>query len=159
MMMAIVPGVGIVVPPYFSYMNCVFRLVNVCHSETSPQTGRGNPSSSFASGGLFSFNSERKEGKKRRQKLRFWISLRGFTWFLSCQNKPRERCAAEISPKCCTVSASLFAAADFSHGRTCCSYISEQKRQRSKKQRQYNISVKFPRHNVRVAYFNKTKIR
>ncbi len=37
--------------------------------------------SSYASGGLFSFSSERKEKKKRRQKLRFWISLRGFTWF------------------------------------------------------------------------------
>ena len=33
----------------------------------------------YASGGLFSFSSERKEEKKRRQKLRFWISLRGFT--------------------------------------------------------------------------------
>ena len=33
----------------------------------------------FASGGLFSFSSERKEEKKRRQKLRFWISLRAFT--------------------------------------------------------------------------------
>ena len=44
------------------------------------------------------------------------------------------------------------AAADLSHGRTCCAYISEQKRQRSKKQRQCNISVKFPRHSVRVAY-------
>ena len=65
----------------------------------------------FASGGLFSFSSERKEEKKRRQKLRFWISLRGFTWFLSCQNKPRERCAAQISPKYCIVSASRSAAA------------------------------------------------
>ena len=37
--------------------------------------------SALASGGLFSFNSERKEEKKRRQKLRFWISLRAFTWF------------------------------------------------------------------------------
>ena len=37
--------------------------------------------------------------------------------------------------------------------------ISEQKRQRSEEQRQCNISVKFPRHNVRVAYFNKTEIR
>ena len=65
----------------------------------------------FVSGGLFSFSSERKEEKKRRQKLRFWISLRGFTWFLSCQNKPRERCAAQISPKYCIVSASRSAAA------------------------------------------------
>ena len=56
---------------------------------------------------------------------------------LSCGQKDRLRVSA--------------AAADFSHGRTCCSYISEQKRQRSKKQRQCNISVKFPRYNVRVA--------
>ena len=65
----------------------------------------------FASGGLFSFSSERKEEKKRRQKLRFWISLRGFTYSLSRWNKPREHCAAEISPKCCIVSASRSAAA------------------------------------------------
>ena len=49
------------------------------------------------------------------------------------------------------------AAADLSHGRSWCVYISEQKRQRSKKQRQCNISVKFPQHNVRVAYFDKIK--
>ena len=65
----------------------------------------------FVSDGLFSFSSERKEEKKRRQKLRFWISSRGFTWFLSCLLLPRERCAAETSPKCCTVSASRSAAA------------------------------------------------
>ena len=35
--------------------------------------------------------------------------------------------------------------------------ISEQKRQRKEKQRQCNISVKFPRHSVRVAYFSKIK--
>ena len=73
---------------------------------------RGNPFPfSHASGGLFSFSSERKEEKKRRQKLRFWISLRGFTWFLLCLFLPRERCAMQIPPKCCIVSASLFAAA------------------------------------------------
>ena len=65
----------------------------------------------FVSDGLFSFSSERKEEKKRRQKLRFWISLRGFTYSLSRRNKPRERCAAEISPEYCIVPASLFAAA------------------------------------------------
>ena len=53
----------------------------------------------FASGGLFSFSSERKEEKKRRQKLRFWISLRGFTWFLFCLLLPHERCSVQISPK------------------------------------------------------------
>ena len=47
------------------------------------------------------------------------------------------------------------AAADLSHGRNWCFYISEQKRQRSEKQRQCNIWVKFPRHSVRVAYFYK----
>ena len=65
----------------------------------------------LASGGLFSFNSERKEEKKRRQKLRFWISLRGFTWFLSCLLLPRERRAMQILLKYCTVSASWSAAA------------------------------------------------
>ena len=35
------------------------------------------------SDGLFSFSSERKEEKKRRQKLRFWISLRAFARSLS----------------------------------------------------------------------------
>ena len=65
----------------------------------------------FASGGLFSFNSERKEEKKRRQKLRFWISLRAFTRCLSCSLFPRERYAAQISPKYCIVSASRSAAA------------------------------------------------
>ena len=73
---------------------------------------RGNPFPfSHASGGLFSFSSERKEEKKRRQKLRFWISLRGFTWFLLCLFLPRERCAMQISPKCCIASAPLSAAA------------------------------------------------
>ena len=65
----------------------------------------------YASGGLFSFSSERKEEKKRRQKLRFWISLRGFTYSLSRWNKPRERCAVETSPKYCIVPASWSAAA------------------------------------------------
>ena len=65
----------------------------------------------YASGGLFSFSSERKEEKKRRQKLRFWIFLRGFTWFLFCLLLPHERCSVQISPKCCIVSASLSAAA------------------------------------------------
>ena len=59
-----------------------------------------------------SFLSAAKEKrKKRRQKLRFWISLRGFTWFLLCLFLPRERCAMQISSKYCIVSASLFAAA------------------------------------------------
>ena len=82
-----------------------FRASDRCH-------WRGNPFPfSHADRGLFSFSSERKEEKKRRQKLRFWISLRGFTWSLSCQNKPRERCAVQISPKYCTVSVSLSAVA------------------------------------------------
>ena len=77
----------------------------------APHTAQRCHFSFHASGGLFSFSSERKEEKKRRQKLRFWISLRGFTWFLLCLFLPRERCAMQIPPKCCIVSASLFAAA------------------------------------------------
>ena len=50
----------------------------------SAHTGVGIRSPVFASGGLFSFSSERKEEKKRRQKLRFWISLRAFAHRLSC---------------------------------------------------------------------------
>ena len=87
----------------------------------------------FASGGLFSFSSERKEEKKRRQKLRFWISLRGFTRFLSCQNKPRERCAAQISPKCCIVSASWSAAAFALKCRSTRSYRGRNQRQRRRR--------------------------
>ena len=65
----------------------------------------------YVSDGLFSFNSERKEEKKRRQKLRFWISLRAFTCCSSCLLLTRERHAVQISPKYCIVSASWSAAA------------------------------------------------
>ena len=83
-----------------------------CHSEpVTDVTGVGIRFPFYASGGLFSFNSERKEEKKRRQKLRFWISLRAFACRLSCLSLPRERCAMQISPKCCIVSAPLLAAA------------------------------------------------
>ena len=86
---------------------------------------RGNPSS-FVSDGLFSFNSEKgifrapargtfalggKSTQKRRSNLRFENPLRGFTCCLSCLFSPRERRAVQISPKCCIVSASLFAVA------------------------------------------------
>ena len=81
-----------------------FRASDRCH-------WCGNPFPFFASGGLFSFNSERKEEKKRRQKLRFWISLRAFACRLSCLSLPRERCAMQILPKYCIVYASLSAAA------------------------------------------------
>ena len=54
------------------------------HSEpVTDVTGSGIRSPFHASGGLFSFSSERKEEKKRRQKLRFWISLRAFARRLS----------------------------------------------------------------------------
>ena len=52
-----------------------------------------------------------KSTQKRRQKLRFWISLRAFACCLSCSLFPRERRATQTSPKGCIVSASLFAAA------------------------------------------------
>ena len=83
-----------------------------CHSEPVTEvTGVGIRSPFHADRGLFSFSSERKEEKKRRQKLRFWISLRAFACRLSCLSLPRERHAAQISPKCCIVSAPLSAAA------------------------------------------------
>ena len=86
-----------------------------CHSEpVTDVTGVGirSPLPCFhASGGLFSFSSERKEEKKRRQKLRFWIFLRAFARRLSCLFLPRERCAMQTFPKYCIVSASWSAAA------------------------------------------------
>ena len=74
---------------------------------------RGNPSSflplSCLRRGTFAISG--KSTQKRRSNLRFENPLRGFTYSLSRWNKPRERCAVQISPKCCIVSASLFAAA------------------------------------------------
>ena len=52
-----------------------------------------------------------KSTQKRRSNLRFENPLRGFTCCLSCLFSPRERCAMQISPKSCIVSAPLFAAA------------------------------------------------
>ena len=52
-----------------------------------------------------------KSTQKRRSNLRFDNPLRAFTQHLSRWCSPRERCAVEISPKCCIVSASLSAAA------------------------------------------------
>ena len=69
----------------------------------SKGTFRAPARGTFAPGG--------KSTQKRRSNLRFENPLRAFTCFLSCQNKPHERCAVEISPKYCIVSASLFAAA------------------------------------------------
>ena len=69
----------------------------------SKGTFRAPARGTFAPGG--------KSTQKRRSNLRFENPLRAFTCFLSCQNKPRERCAVEISPKYCIVSASLFAVA------------------------------------------------
>ena len=68
--------------PTTVYRTCALSLP--CHSEpVTDVTGVGIRSPFHASGGLFSFNSERKEEKKRRQKLRFWISLRAFARRLS----------------------------------------------------------------------------
>ena len=52
-----------------------------------------------------------KSTQKRRSNLRFENPLRAFTRRLSCLSLPRERHAVQIPPKCCIVSASLFAAA------------------------------------------------
>ena len=68
--------------PTTVYRTCALSLP--CHSEPVLTLARESvPLLFHASGGLFSFNSERKEEKKRRQKLRFWISLRAFTRSLS----------------------------------------------------------------------------
>ena len=52
-----------------------------------------------------------KSTQKRRSNLRFENPFRAFACRLSCLSLPRERCAMQISPKCCIVSAPLPAAA------------------------------------------------
>ena len=52
-----------------------------------------------------------KSTQKRRSNLRFENPLRAFAQHLSRWCSPRERCAMQISPKCCIVSAPLSAAA------------------------------------------------
>ena len=52
-----------------------------------------------------------KSTQKRRSNLRFENPLRAFTQHLSRWCSPRERCAVEISPKCCIVTAFFSAAA------------------------------------------------
>ena len=79
-----------------------------CHGEAvteglSKGAFRAPARGTFALGG--------KSTQKRRSNLRFENPLRGFTRRLSCPSLPRERCTSEISPKCCIVSASLFAVA------------------------------------------------
>ena len=79
-----------------------------CHGEAvteglSKGTFRAPARGTFALGG--------KSTQKRRSNLRFENPLRGFTCCLSCLFSPRERCAMQISPKSCIVSAPLFAAA------------------------------------------------
>ena len=104
-----ISGQGRAVRPYnrLPYLRLILAL---SFRASDRRHWRGNPSpflclrrGTFALGG--------KSTQKRRSNLRFENPLRAFTCFLSCQNKPRERCAVEISPKYCIVSASLFAAA------------------------------------------------
>ena len=52
-----------------------------------------------------------KSTQKRRSNLRFENPLRAYTCRLSCLLFPRERCAVQISSKCCIVPAPLSAAA------------------------------------------------
>ena len=96
--------------PTTVYRTCALALP--CHSEpVTDVTGVGirPPPFSCLRRGTFALGG--KSTQKRRSNLRFENPLCAFTCFLSCQNKPRERCAVEISPKYCIVSASLFAAA------------------------------------------------
>ena len=57
------------------------------------------------------FQQRKKRGKEAPPKTTFLDFLARLHMVLSCKNKPRERCAVEISPKCCIVSASRSAAA------------------------------------------------
>ena len=81
-----------------------------CHSEERSDVGIRFPISLPPAA---SFLSAAKEKRKRNaaKNYVFGFPLRAFTQHLSRWCSPRERCAVEISPKCCIVSASLSAAA------------------------------------------------
>ena len=96
--------------PTTVYRTCALSLP--CHSEpVTDVTGVGirPPPFSCLRRGTFALGG--KSTQKRRSNLRFENPLRAFTQHLSRWCSPRERCAVEISPKCCIVSASLSAAA------------------------------------------------
>ena len=87
------------------------RLILALSFRASAHTGVGirPPPFSCLRRGTFALGG--KSTQKRRSNLRFENPLRAFTQHLSRWCSPRERCAVEISPKCCIVSASLSAAA------------------------------------------------
>ena len=96
--------------PTTVYRTCALSLP--CHSEpVTDVTGVGirPPPFSCLRRGTFALGG--KSTQKRRSNLRFENPLRAFTQHLSRWCSPRERCAVEISPKCCIVTASLSAAA------------------------------------------------
>ena len=95
--------------PTTVYRTCALSLP--CHSEpVTDVTGVGIRPPFYASGGVL-LPPAAKVPKNAVQTCGLKIPCAASHGFLSCQNKPRERCAVEISPKYCIVSASLFAAA------------------------------------------------
>ena len=88
-------------------------------------TFRAPARGTFAHGG--------KSTQKRRSNLRFENPLRAFARRLSCLSLPRERCAMQISPKCCIVSAPLPAAAFALKCRSTSFYRGRDQRQRRRR--------------------------
>ena len=84
-------------------LGCIAPYAAAAPQHQVKGTFRAPARGTFAPGG--------KSTQKRRSNLRFENPLRAFTRCLSCLLFPRERCAVQISPKYCIVSAPLSAAA------------------------------------------------
>ena len=84
-------------------LGCIAPYATAAPWHQTKGTFRAPARGTFAPGG--------KSTQKRRSNLRFENPLRAFACRLSCLSLPRERCAMQISPKCCIVSAPLSAAA------------------------------------------------
>ena len=83
-----------------------------CHSEpVTDVTGVGIRSPFLCLRRPLFFQQRKKRGKETPPKTTFLDFLTRLRPQLISLVLPRERCAVEISPKCCIVSASLFAAA------------------------------------------------
>ena len=91
--------------------DCLHQLLALSFRASDRRHWRGNPFSFSCLRRPLFFQQRKKRGKETPPKTTFLDFLTRLRPQLISLVLPRERCAVEISPKCCIVSASLFAAA------------------------------------------------
>ena len=97
--------------PLVYYYSDLCRVVKCFRADRVVRPKSPLPKGAFRAPARGTFAPGGKSTQKRRSNLRFENPLRAFACCLSCLPLPRERCSMQTSPKCCIVSASLFAAA------------------------------------------------